>query len=215
MSLAANGRVDPATAARSGRLLGAGTLVQGRVEGTSGALALQALVVHVTTPRAAGAPLDERDALSRIFEVEKRLALGIYDRMGIQLTVAERQRVTRQATTNVQALLALGFGLEAQDAGRYGEGASYFARAVQLDPNFEIAKAHLDQTRALQLAAATPASALAELAVRPVEVSAPVDLFRAVQRMVPDPGTRDAAAEALGAEGVGRHGTAVIVIRRP
>jgi tetratricopeptide (TPR) repeat protein len=215
MSLAASGRVDPATAARSGRLLGAGTLVQGRVEGTSGALALQALVVHVTTPRAAGAPLDERDALSRIFEVEKRLALGIYDRMGIQLTVAERQRVTRQATTNVQALLALGSGLEAQDAGRYGEGASYFARAVQLDPNFEIAKAHLDQTRALQLAAATPASALAELAVRPVEVSAPVDLFRAVQRMVPDPGTRDAAAEALGAEGVGRHGTAVIVIRRP
>ena len=215
MALAASARVDPATAARSGRLLGAGTLVQGRVEGANGALALQALVVRVPAPRAAAAPLDERDALPRIFDLEKRLALGIYDRMGIQLTAAERQRVTRQATTNVQALLALGVGLEAQDAGRYEQAASYFARAVQLDPSFEIAKAHLDQARALQIAAATPTSALAELALLPVGLSAPVDLFRGVEQLVPDPGTRDAAAEALGAEGVGRRGTAEIVIRRP
>jgi tetratricopeptide (TPR) repeat protein len=215
MSLAASGRTDPATAARSGRLLGAGTLVQGRVEGGSGALALQALVVRVPTPPTAAAPLSERDALDRIFDVEKRLALGIYDRMGIQLTAAERQRVTRQATTNVQALLALGFGLEAQDAGRYGEAVTHFARAVQLDPNFEIAKAHLDQARALQIAAATPTSALAALALPSVGLSAEADLFRAIEQMVPDPGTRDAAVEALGAEGVGRRGTAEIVIRRP
>ena len=214
LSLAANGRVDPATAARSGRLLGAGTIVQGRVEGGDAALALQALVVRVPTPRAAAAPLDERDALSRIFDVEKRLALGIYDRMGIQLTAAERQRVTRQATTNVQALLALGVGLEAQDAGRYEQAAAQFARAVQLDPDFMLARQHLDQARALQLATATPPSTLAELALAPV-VSAPPDPFRAVEQLVPDPGTRDAAAEALGAEGVGRRGTAEIVIRRP
>jgi len=215
MSLAASGRVDPATAARSGRLLGAGTLVQGRVEGGNAALSLQALVVRVPTSRAVAAPLNERDALGRIFDVEKRLALGVYDRMGIQLTVAERQRVTRQATTNVQALLALGFGLEAQDAGRYGEAVSQFTRAVQLDPNFEIAKAHLDQARALQIATTTPTSTLAELALLPVGLSAPMDLFRGVEQLVPDPGTRDAAVEALGAEGVGRRGTAEIVIRRP
>lgn len=214
LSLAANGRVDPATAARSGRLLGAGTIVQGRVEGGDAALALQALVVRVPTPRAAAAPLDERDALSRIFDLEKRLALGIYDRMGIQLTPAERQRVTRQATTNVQALLALGFGLEAQDAGRYDEAASQFARAVQLDPNFMLARQHLDQARALQLASAATPSTLAQLALLPV-ISAPPDPFRAVEQMVPDPGTRDAVVEALGAEGVGRRGTAEIIIRRP
>ena len=214
LSLAASGRVDPATAARSGRLLGAGTIVQGRVEGGDAALALQALVVRVPTARTAAAPLSERDALSRIFDVEKRLALGIYDRMGVQLTPAERQRVTRQATGNVQALLALGFGLEAQDAGRYDQAASQFARAVQLDPNFMLARQHLDQARALQLAAATTPSALAELALLPV-VSAPPDPFRAVEQMVPDPGTRDAVVEALGAEGVGRRGTAEIVVRRP
>lgn len=215
LSLAASGRVDPATAARSGQLLGAGTIVQGRVEGGDAALALQALVVRVPTARAAAGPLSERDALSRIFDLEKRLALGIYDRMGIQLTAAERERVTRQATTNVQALLALGFGLEAQDAGRYGEAVSQFARAVQLDPNFLIAKQHLDQARALQLASATTTSALAELALAPIDIVAPPDPFRAVEQLVPDPGTRDAVAEALGAEGVGRRGTAEIVVRRP
>lgn len=216
MALGASGRVDPATAARSGRLLGAGTLVQGRVEGGSTALALQASVVRVPTGRTAAAPLTERDALSRFFDLEKRVALGIYDRLGIQLTAAERQRVTRQATSNVQALLALGFGLEAEDAGNYSEASSQFARAVQLDPNFALARQRLDQARAMEIASATPPSTLGQLALLPIEeVSAPADLFRAVELLVPDPAARDAAAEALGAEGVGRRGTAEIVIRRP
>jgi TolB-like protein len=220
-------RVDPATAVRSGRLLGAGTLVQGRIEGAGAQVNFQAAVVRVQTPTAAGTPLRERDALTRLFDVEKKLALGIYNRMGVQLTSAERDRVTRQATRNVQALLELGYGLEAQDAGRYGEAATHFARAAQLDPSFVLARQKSAeatiQTRAVGVTTATlgqlalssvPEIRVARAPDRPPPVRA-ADLFAPVERLVPNPSVRDAGVEALGVEGVGRTGIADLVIRRP
>ena len=215
-------RVDPATAARSGRLLGAGTIVQGRIEGTGTELTIQAAVVRVQANPTAANPLRERDALNRLFDVEKKLALGVYDRMGIQLSAAERDRITRHATRNVQALLEFGIGLEAQDAGRYADAVPHFTRATQLDPNFTLAARRLEEATIQARAAALSLQSLSDLALGDfaarspaVSVSRRVDLFAPVERLLPDPAIRDASAEALGAEGFGRHGTAEIVIRRP
>jgi TolB-like protein len=208
-------RVEPASAVRSGKLLGAGTLIQGRIEGTRTELSLQTAVVRVATPNAAPNPLRDKEALNRFFDAEKRLALGIYGRLGIQLTSAERDRIMQQATSNVQALLELGFGLEAQDAGRYAEAAARFERAAQLDPNFTLAKQHATETRALSRAQGVSIAALSQTAVSEIPSFRPVDVFQSVQRLVPNPGVRDPAAEAFGTEGVSRHGTVEIVIRRP
>jgi tetratricopeptide (TPR) repeat protein len=208
-------RVEPATAVRSGRLLGAGTLIQGRIEGTRTELSLQTAVVRVATPNAAPNPLRDKEALNRFFDAEKRLALAIYDRMGVQLTSAERGRVTQQATSNVQALLELGFGLEAQDAGRYAEAAARFERAAQLDPNFALAKQRATEARAQSRAVAVSTTTLSQTALSEIPALRPVNLFQAVQGLVPNPGVRDAAVEAFGTEGVSRHGTVEIVIRRP
>jgi tetratricopeptide (TPR) repeat protein len=222
-------RVDPASAARPGRVLGAGVIVQGRVDGASPEVALQVVVVRVPANRAANTPLRERNPLARVLDAEKRLALGIYDRLGVQLTTAERQRISHQQTSNVQALLELGYGLEAQDAGRYDDAQAHFARAVQLDPGFGLAKAHADdaaaQARAARMslaslaAAALGAPGTVELAGRgagaaPSVVAAP-DRFRAIERLIPDPSVREPAVEALGVEGISRRGTVDIVIRRP
>lgn len=208
-------RVEPASAVRSGKLLGAGTLIQGRIEGTRTELSLQTAVVRVATPNAAPNPLRDKEALNRFFDAEKRLALGIYGRLGIQLTSAERERITQQATSNVQALLELGFGLEAQDAGRYAEAAARFERAAQLDPNFALAKQHATEARSLSRAEGVSIAALSQTAVSEIPSFRPVDVFQSVQRLVPNPGVRDPAAEAFGTEGVSRHGTVEIVIRRP
>jgi len=171
--------------------------------------------VRVATPNAAPNPLRDKEALNRFFDAEKRLALGIYDRMGIQLTSAERGRVTQQATTNVQALLELGFGLEAQDAGRYAEAAARFERAAQLDPNFALAKQRATEARAMSRAVGVATTTLSQTALSEIPALRPVNLFQSVQGLVPNPGIRDAAVEALGTEGVSRHGTVEIVIRRP
>jgi TolB-like protein len=215
MRLAESRRSDPATAVRSGRMLGASTLVQGRIEGTTTELAVQAAVVRVPPDRTPGNPLRERDALTRLFDAEKRLALGVYDRMGIQLTTAERQRVMHEATRNIQALLELGYGLEAQDAGHYAEAAAHFARAAQLDPSFALAHQYSAETSAQARAAEISTQTLGQLAIAAAAAVRRVDIFLSVQRLVPDPAIRNPAAEALGAEGVGRRGTVDIVIPRP
>jgi TolB-like protein len=216
LQLAESGRVDPATAARTGRLLGAGSVVQGRIETTAANAALQAVVVNVPGQPQVPAPLREQDTLARLLDMEKRLALALYERMGVQLTAAERQRVTRQATDNVQALVAFGFGLEAADAGNYDEAARQFRRALSLDPGFDLARTQ--QTRAEQsaLAATVTAGALSRLGL--AEAGAADDWrarYAPVEALMLDPALRDAAAEVLGAEGPRRSGTADIVIRRP
>jgi tetratricopeptide (TPR) repeat protein len=212
-------RVDPATAARSGRILGAGNLLQGRVEGGAGEIALQAAVVRVAGDAMAGGPLRERDALARIFELEKRLALAVYEELGIQLTPAERERVTRQRTSNVQALLAFGYGLEAQDAGRYAEAAGHFVRALQFDAAFDLARSRYEEAVAFTRAEAANPSLLGRLGVLEtgmvLEWQRWQQMFAPIEAAVPNPAVRDAAAEALGVEGPGRQGRAELVIRRP
>src|SRR5690606_30460110 len=114
IQLAEAGLVDPATAARGGRLLGAGRIIQGSVGGTEQDLQLTAAVVGVTT----GEPQVESgrgpSPLARFFDAEKALALDIYRVLGIELTPAERERVNRRPTENVRALLLFGLGLEAE-----------------------------------------------------------------------------------------------------
>jgi tetratricopeptide (TPR) repeat protein len=212
-------RVDPSTAARSGRMLGAGNLIQGMLQGGGDQLRLQAMVLRVPGDTVGRNPLSESGALNNIFDMEKRVALSTYERLGIQLTAAERERVMRMATTNVQALLAFGYGLEAQDAGRYAEAAEHFARATQLDPNFDAARTNLNASIGLQRAAAAPPAELGRMSV--LETGPVLEwqrwqrAFDAIEMFVPVPVYRDPAAEALGTEGLGRGGTIDIIIRRP
>jgi tetratricopeptide (TPR) repeat protein len=217
IELSESGRVDPATAVRSGRILGAGNIVQGRVESNQGALTLQAAVVLVPSPpQATFTPVREEDVLARLFDMEKRLALALYERMGIQLTAAERERITRHATQNVQALLAFGMGLEAADAGDHAAAAGHFARALAEDPAFDLAREHWTTSDDLVRAAGVDIPTLVGLGM--LEAGAfpfAADPFLAVEAMIVTPGGRDAAAEVTGSEGTGRRGTADIVIRRP
>ena len=60
LRLGDSGRVDPATAARAGRMMGAGRIVQGRIDGAEDTLRLQALLVPAG--EAPGDPLIEQGA---------------------------------------------------------------------------------------------------------------------------------------------------------
>jgi tetratricopeptide (TPR) repeat protein len=218
IQLGASARTDASTAARGGRILGAGTIVQGRVEsGANDEITLQAAVLRIPTDTVGANPLRERDALGRIMDLEKRLALALFARLGITLTTAERQRVTRVHTSNVQALVSFGYGLQAQDAGNHSAAAGHFGRATRLDPNFELARAREEQ--ASQLSSSVSSSALGRLAI--LESGALQEwrrwqsAFAPIDRLMPDPAVRDAAVEVLGSEGTGRQGTAEIIIRRP
>jgi hypothetical protein len=136
MKLSESGRVEAATAVRSGRMLAAGNVVQGAITQT-GADRLQVAtsLVSVSTSQATGAGTAE-NSLDRIFDMQKELVFGVIERLGITLSPAERQSIEQRPTRSVQAFLAYSRGLEASDAGRLDEARDFFNNARAIDPSF-------------------------------------------------------------------------------
>lgn len=213
LQLADAGLVDPQTAARSGRLLAAGRVVQGQIEGDEALLRLRAAVVGLDR-QSGGEPVSEADALRRLFELEKRLALGIFQSIGIELTPAERERVMRQPTASIEALLAYGHCLAAEDQGDFARAAAECERAATLDSGFTIARERA--TRAALVAAAQRAGTrrLHELGTDEF-LGLAFDPLLPLQELLPGARDRGAAVEALGLEGFGQQGSLEIILRRP
>jgi tetratricopeptide (TPR) repeat protein len=215
--------VDPATAARSGRLLRAERVVQGSIAIDPGTLALNAAVVGATGEAARTAPVNA-ESLERLFDAEKQLAFALYESLGIELTIAERQRVEQRPTTNIQALLAFGEGLEAEDRGDYQAAAAHYARAASMDPDFTVAAERGAQTVGIVEAQTAGVTSVADQVATELEVAggttpdlaplAPPSLD-ALSDLTGDPMRRDAVAEAFGVEGVAIQTILRIVFRRP
>lgn len=229
LGLQGAGLVAPETAARGGRLLSAERLVQGTLEGGSEAeVRFDAALVSAASGEAAmeqgqgaayaGASagnvvhITEADALARLFDLEKRLALRIFDAMGIELTAAERERVNRRPTENLQALLAYGRGLRAADAGDFRAAVVHFREAVRLDPNFAAARLRAEEAEKLALASLETTDDLAHAGAFETRLPVafgPLDLF------VPGVGPRDPVQEVMGTEGFEPATVVEVIINRP
>lgn len=138
LQIAESQYVDPETAPRSGRLLGAGRIVGGSfdVEGRN----LNLDVAVVTTEDAATDAIETASGdLDRLFDLEKQLVFQLLEEMEIELTPEERDAIQRVPTRNLQAFLAYSRGLEEEDAGNFEAAAGHFEQAATLDPSFELA----------------------------------------------------------------------------
>lgn len=143
-------RVDPATAARVGRLLRAERMVQGTASiPTGGPVQLSAAVV---TGAGVVRPVGQvTGPFPRLLELEKQVVFDLAAQLGIELTEAERQRILSQGPKSLAAFLAYSQGLDDLDRGDYAGAARNFGAAAQADPSFQAAQ----QDR--QAAAAAPA----------------------------------------------------------
>jgi len=139
LKLAASARVDPATAARVGRLLRAERMVQGVAAiPPRGPVRLSASVVTGTgVVRSAGAVTGPFKSL---LGLEKELVFDLSGQLGVQLTPAERERILQQGPKNLVAFLAYSEGLDAMDRGDYATAARRFGAAAHADPSFSAAK---------------------------------------------------------------------------
>jgi tetratricopeptide (TPR) repeat protein len=136
LALQRSGLTDSTTNVRAGRLLRAGRLVQGTLlQLDSSRLRVDAAVVDVGTMQVSGTAHDA-DQLEQLFTLEKRIALALFDELGVQLTVAERNAIEQRPTRSLAAFLAYSRGLTAEDAGRYDDASRYYRDAVRLDPDF-------------------------------------------------------------------------------
>jgi tetratricopeptide (TPR) repeat protein len=215
LQLGEAGLVDTLTAARSGRILGAGRVVQGQIGGAEELLRLQAAVVGIGDDWD-GRNLTEEDPLQRLFDLQKRLSLRVLAELGVQLTPAERQRVERRATQNLQALLAFGRCLEADDAGEFEQAAQFCAEAVALDPGFQVARDRADRAQSSLTASRQAFTDLTQLSfTEPGGLTAIQESLEAIHSIIPDATGRSPSAEVLGTEGLGRRAILEIIIRRP
>lgn len=146
--LSESGRVDAATAVRAGKLIQAGTLVNGIIQQTGAtSLTLDASLVNVANG-AIGPPATANNTLDQLFDMEKRVVLQLFERLGVNLTPAELQRVQRRPTSNLQAFLSYSRGLQAVDDGRFEDAARFFDNARSLDPGFGAAAARFQAAQA-------------------------------------------------------------------
>lgn len=163
IQLSRSDRVDSASAVRAGRLMQAGRLINGQLVQAGSQLTISASVVSVASGQI-GAPASVNNSLEQLFAMEKQLVFGIFQRLGVTLTPAERQLVERRPTGNLQAFLAYSRGLMASDDGRFEDAARFFENARSLDPGFGAASARFQAAQAaVQGAQVTSASIEASL----------------------------------------------------
>lgn len=140
MKLTESGRVDPATGARSGHLIGASQVVQGQFDVQPNQVQVNATVVR-TTDAGVAATGTGADRLQALFDVEKQVVFQLLGKMGITLTPAEQTAISERPTRDLEAFLLYSRGLAAQDQGNYGAAAQAFSAAAARDPGFSAAGA--------------------------------------------------------------------------
>jgi len=210
LQLSESGRVDPASAVRGGRILGAGQVIQGRVGGDEDEIRILAGIVPARVGAGVSA-VEDADGLQSFFDLQKRLVLAFFEGLRIQLTPAERERVLQRPTESLQAILLFGRALEAEDRGDFREAARLFGQAFQLDPGFDEAdRRAVDAERLGEQATVTPRGftgiAMTRIPTAP-GVPQSVDQIRImlaeIDALIPGPELRDPGPELLGTEGVG------------
>lgn len=148
IQLSQSERVDAATAVRAGKLIQAGTLLNGVIQQTgTNSITLDVSPVLVSNG-SIGAPASANNTLEQIFDVEKRVVMQLFARLNVNLTPAELQRVERRPTANLQAFLSYSRGLQAIDDGRFQDAARFFDNARTLDPGFGAASARFQAAQA-------------------------------------------------------------------
>jgi tetratricopeptide (TPR) repeat protein len=164
LALQQSGRTDSTTNVRAGRLLRAGQIVQGSIlQLDASQLRVDAAVVDVPTTQVRGVT-EGSDQLEELFALEKRIALGLFDQLGVTLTVAERNAVEQRPTRSLAAFLAYSRGLAAEDAGRYEDASRFYRDAARLDPGFGAATERSREASSL-LTATRQSTRAVELAV--------------------------------------------------
>lgn len=225
LELAERSRVESSTAARGGRLLGSGHVVQGRVRVEGGErVTVDAAVVEVLEPGAEQAnPVTAQDVMERLFDLEKQLAFDVHAELGIQLTPAERERINERQTESIEALLAFGRGLQAMYAGDFQQAEQSFAEAEEIDPSFTMASvervevqvvASAPPTTSPDLPSVTQRLAQQRQAVQQVQSTGPIP---SPSQVLTTLGTseRSVVAEVTGQDRVGQVTLLSLILRPP
>lgn len=148
MGFGVTGLVQPGSAPRVGKLLGARWLIGGEI--TAGSIKIQSNVLDVAESKLLGQPVATGE-MADLFRLEKELLFKIIEFLKIEITPQEREELKRYCSTNMRALNLLFKGIEASDRGQYEKAAQFYESALKEDPKICIARGALQELIALKL----------------------------------------------------------------
>jgi TolB-like protein len=131
MGLGVSGLVEPDTAPRVGRLLGARWLVGGDI---TASLKVQANLLDVPSSEIIGQP-DVEGTLSDLLRIEKEILFKIIELLKIEITPEQRAILRKPCSTRSSALIAFFKGIDASDRGDYEKAAEFYESALMDDPD--------------------------------------------------------------------------------
>lgn len=151
MGLGVSGLVEPDTAPRVGKLLGAQWLLGGDIlEGQPPQLQIQSNFLDVPTIKIVGQPTAIGE-LSALFRMEKNLLFDIINLLKIKITPEEEAELRKPCSTNINALIPLFKGIDASDRMDYDKAAEFYENALKEDSSICIAGSALKELRDLGL----------------------------------------------------------------
>jgi TolB-like protein len=151
MGLGVSGLVEPDTAPRVGKLLGAQWLVGGDISGDPlTQLQIQSNILDVPTPKLLSQQI-AKGKLADVFRLEKELLFDIIKFLKIEISPEEKEELKKPISTNIDALIAIFKGIEASDHRNYKEADKFYEKALREDPDISIANEALKEIQTLDL----------------------------------------------------------------
>ncbi|MFN0157647.1 MAG: CsgG/HfaB family protein [Bacteroidota bacterium] len=216
-------KIDPTTAPRIGKLLAAGRIVGGTYTVTNDKVLRMDVSSWDVPKKKYPEPAGKSDDLENLFRLQKQIVFRIIGDIGITLTRAERERIERVPTENLQAFILYSLGIERESARDFQAAEVYYNQAVALDPNFSQARSRAEVSGAMSVAGGSRDRALvaANIADPPPGPEGPAfDGSLVTQRLRKLDGTIGAEffpgdENRKGAEEAARGGAAVIDLPQP
>ena len=151
IGLGQSGLVEPDSAPRIGRLLGAKYIVGGAFNpAQDNRLNIQSHLLDVVPENVVSFP-DAEGRLQELLDLEKRLLEHIVASMKLDLSENQKAALKKPFSNSFEALMAFFMGIDAGDQGRYEEASRYYGTALKNDPQFAMAKEALKELKALKL----------------------------------------------------------------
>ncbi len=148
IALGDGGFLDPSTAQELGRGLGAELVIAGSYSVVGAAFLMDARIVEVESAAVLGAA-DAQGTVEDFVTVEKDLVEALLDELELAVTSSVRRKMlTATPTENFGAFASYGQGLDHEAAGRVDAARSAFEQALELDPEFELARDAVASMRA-------------------------------------------------------------------
>jgi TolB-like protein len=151
MGLGTSGLVEPGTAPRVGKLLGAEWLMGGDImSGKPVELRILSDLLDVPSSKSLGQQSAE-GGLSDLFRMEKDLLFDIIKSLKIKLTPEQQAALRKPCSTNNKALMSFFKGIDASDRGDYEGAAEQYEKALKNDPGICEAAPALKELQVLGL----------------------------------------------------------------